>query len=316
MNDAILAVDGGGTRTRAVVVARDGHVIERRHAGGSNPYDKADWAETLRGLLHGIGSRPLRAATVGLAGYSALRPSSRMQEEVIRQALGPDITIMMCPDVEIACIGAFADGPGILALAGTGSVIWADDHQNPPLRIGGWGFMLGDEGSGYWIGRIALGRVVHFIDTRHPGEAAFARSILQALDLPADPDIAGEALLEWQRVQAHPRSAIASLAHVVDRLADEGCVEATRILVRAARFLSSQVRTARTRLQRPLPWSHSGSVFHSRTVVETVTRFLDEAPQPPQFSAIGGGAMRAARLAGWDIDPSWLARLRHGLSCD
>ena len=316
MDDAILAVDGGGTRTRAVVVARDGHVLMRRHAGGSNPYDKIDWAETLTDLLRDISPVPLRTATIGLAGYSAQRPSSRMQEEVIRAALGPDVAIMMCSDVEIACIGAFADGPGILALAGTGSVIWADDRHHPPLRIGGWGYMLGDEGSGYWIGCVALGRVVHFLDTRHPDEAAFATRILGALGLPVDPEVAGEALLEWQRVQDHPRSAIAALAHEVDRLADDGCAEAVHILRRAAGFLSSQVLPARERLGRSLPWSHGGSVFLSRTVIETVSHHVGEAPLAPRFSAIGGGAMRAARLAGWDVDGPWLERLHAGLLHD
>lgn len=316
MDDAILAVDGGGTRTRAVVVARDGHVLVQRHTGGSNPYDKVDWAETLTHLLRDISPVPLRTAMIGLAGYSAQRPSSRMQEEVIRTALGPAVAITMCSDVEIACIGAFADGPGILALAGTGSVIWADDRRNPPLRIGGWGYMLGDEGSGYWIGSVALGRVVHFLDTRHREEAAFATRILEALGLPIDPDAAGEALLEWQRVQDHPRSAIAALAHEVNRLADGGSAEAVQILRQAAGFLSSQVMTARERLGQPLPWSHSGSVFLSRTVIDTVSHQVGEAPQAPQFSALGGGAMRAARLAGWDVDGPWLARLRAGLLRD
>ncbi|POF63940.1 N-acetylglucosamine kinase [Novacetimonas maltaceti] len=315
-DEAILAVDGGGTRTRAVVVAPDGRVLERRHAGGSNPYDKADWAQTLTDLLHDVSPVPLRAATIGLAGYSALRPSSRIQDEVIRDALGPDVGIVMCSDVEIACIGAFADGPGILALAGTGSVIWAEDRRHPPLRIGGWGFMLGDQGSGYWIGCEALGKVVHYLDTRHPDGAAFANLILRALGLPVDPELAGEALLEWQRVQDHPRSAIAALAHEVNRLADEGCVDAVEILERAAGFLAAQVQTARARLGQPLPWSHSGSVFLSRTVIGTVTRLVGEAPCAPRFSAIGGGAMRAARLAGWKVDAAWLERLRTGLSQD
>ncbi|AQU88685.1 N-acetylglucosamine kinase [Komagataeibacter nataicola] len=309
MDDAVLAVDGGGTRTRAVIVGSDGHVLEHRLSGGSNAYDKADWAETLTGLLQRVDRYRLRAATIGLAGYCAERPSSHMQEKVILDALGPDVRIGMCSDVEIACVGAFLGGPGILALAGTGSVIWADDHRHAPLRIGGWGYMLGDEGSGYWIGCMAMRRVVQYIDTRHAPDADFATRLLQALDLPTDPDRAGEALLEWQRVQPHPRSAIAALAHVLDRLANDGSADARSILVDAAQYLSAQVRVARDRLQVVLPWSYGGSVFHSRIVMDQMTQLLGERPHIPQLPPIGGGIIRAAARAGWNMDAAWLNRL-------
>ncbi|WEQ51683.1 BadF/BadG/BcrA/BcrD ATPase family protein [Komagataeibacter oboediens] len=309
MTDAVLAVDGGGTHTRAMIVGPDGHVIEHRLADGCNAYDKADWADTLTGLLRGLNSYRLRAATIGLAGYCAQRPSSRMQEDAVRNALGPDVMISMRPDVDIACAGAFVGAPGILALAGTGSVIWADDCRHPPLRIGGWGYMLGDEGSGYWIGRMALHRVARYLDARHADDADFATRLLRAMDLPSDPDRAGEALLEWQRVQPHARSAIAALARVLDRLAHDGSADARSILLDAARCLAAQVTVARTRLGQALPWSYAGSVFHSRIVMDGMTHLLGEGPQVPRLPPIGGALMQAAMCADWPVDATWLDRL-------
>lgn len=132
----ILALDGGGTYTRAVIITREGHVSARAEGPGCNPFDRPDWAECLRTLLERLPHHSLRAAGLGMAGYDAERPSCTAQDNLVRAALGPDVALCLENDVETAHRGAFADGPGIFILAGTGSVVMARATDGRPARAG------------------------------------------------------------------------------------------------------------------------------------------------------------------------------------
>ncbi|OLV16213.1 N-acetylglucosamine kinase [Deinococcus marmoris] len=301
----VLGLDGGGSKTALAYVSGAGEVVGPFYAPGINPFDRPDWEAIMRAFLSAWPAPgPLVHASLGLPGYGESPAFSARQAGVCADLLGT------CPhsvmnDVAAAFVGAFAGGPGALLLAGTGSMVWADDGARQ-IRTGGWGEGFGDEGSAYWIGRRALGLASQSLDGRHP-DADFAQALLTpVLDgPPTQPD-----LLMWYHGQAHVRSAVAMLARSVDHLAEDGQPTACTILLEASKLLAQHVSAARQQLGTPdLPWSYAGSVLGSRTVLGALTTLLGQ-PQSPALPPLGGALFHAASRAGFTTDTDWQARVR------
>lgn len=308
---AILAVDGGGTKTLAVRVGPDATVQAMQITKGCNPFDQPDWQNILTNLVTPLASG-LQAAAFGIAGYGENRETGRLLRAHVHQ-LCPATPLSLTNDVDMACIGAFAGEAGVLLLSGTGSMAWASDGAGQTARVGGWGPVFGDEGSAYWIGRKALQRVCQAMDGRAPEAKDFARQICATMHWSDKNPAALDALLGWYNQQERPRPAVAHCARLIDEMAETGCPEARALITQAAQHLATLVQTARARFsEHTLPWSYAGSVFKSRLLRDTLTD-LCGTPQPPRLPPVGGGIVQAARLAGWPIDAAWIARLAHAL---
>lgn len=305
----VLGLDGGGSKTALAYVSGAGEVVGPLYAPGINPFDRPDWEALMRDFLSAHPAPgPLVRASLGLPGYGESPAISAQQAAVCADLLG------RCPhsvmnDVEAAFVGAFAGGPGALLLAGTGSMVWAEDCSPQggarQLRVGGWGEGFGDEGSAYWIGRRALELASQALDGRH-ADTGFAGALLTPV-LGGPPTQPG--LLTWYYEQAHVRSGVAALARLVDGLADAGQPTARTILLEASRVLAQHVSAARRGLDRPaLPWSYAGSVLGSGTVLGALTTLLGP-PQPPALPPLGGALFHAASRAGFTTDTDWQARV-------
>lgn len=306
--DLVFALDGGGTKTLAAVVDRNGSLVSMQRHPSVDPFAYPDWPETLRAIvatLHPWRER-VGGAVLALACHGEVARISERQSAEAR-------SLLSCPhevinDVEAAFDGALAGAAGVLLLAGTGSMAWAGDGQRT-MRCGGWGEMFGDEGSAYWIGREALGEVSRALDGRSP-HGAFAERLLDLLGL--EPD----RLLDWCMGLPSRRADVAALAFNVDTLA-ETCEPASRaILHRAADALEAHARACvrELGLDSGWSWSFAGSVFESRTIMARVTERLGAPPRPPRLPPVGGALLRAARHAGWTIDDQWIERLNAALS--
>ncbi len=313
---AILAVDGGGTKTAAVRIGQDAGVQAYQTTSGSNPFDQPAWRDVLTDLVTPMNAG-VQASAFGLAGYG----ENRAFGETIRthlHSLCPNGAFSLSNDVDMACNGAFAEGAGVLLLSGTGSIAWARNAQGQTTRVGGWGSTFGDEGSAYWIGRTALQLLCQALDGREPDAVPFARKLCAGMGWPDTNPAAMDALLGWHAGQDRPRSAVAQCARLVDTLAEEGCPQALTLLKAAAAELARCVQTARAHFGAdsvgtdPLPWSYAGSVFNSRLIRAELTA-LCGAPQPPRLPPLGGGILRAARQAGWSIDADWISVLARNL---
>jgi len=306
----VLGVDGGGTKTAAVLVRRDGGIAGVRSDVGSNPFDTPEWREVLSGVLKDLPGVP-EAAAFGLAGHGEHDVFSRQQDELV-QTLIPGMVHVM-NDVEAARDGALVLAPGMLVLSGTGSMAWAVEGNGRSLRVGGWGAAFGDDGSAYGIGREALNRLSRVLDGREAGERGFASALAEAMGWPEDDAAASRAVLAWYGGLPNVRAGIASVARVVDGIAARGDGVARGILERAAGDLAAHVETARRGLGvADLAWSYGGSVFRSEIVREAVAARCG-APVVPVLPPIGGSVLKAAVLAGWDVDDGWVARLAGGL---
>lgn len=240
MSPVFVGVDGGATRTRCVVMDPERGELARTEgpAGAADPrFPERAAAAAAQVVMQAVGEAgltlPVDALWVGLAGTGRETTRAAVEVELARQRLADRLGVGM--DVEAAFADAFADDPGILVVSGTGSVGWGRGPDGTLGRVGGWGSILGDEGSGYAVGLDALRRVVRDADGRGPGTGLRA-AILEELGMEAPPE-----LIPWAS-SAH-KSAVAALVPVVARVARSGDTVAGEILVRAAEELDGHVAT-------------------------------------------------------------------------
>ena len=260
----LLGVDGGGTRSRTVLVTEDGAVIGAGTAAGANVHDVgAD--EVGRQLAVGAAlawaaartpARPLGAACFALAGLVTESDRALAREAVSRaNLLSAGTRVMIDNDGAAAVAGAHLGGPGLVLIAGTGSACYGRGSDGTAWRAGGWGPWMGDEGSGTWIGREALTAVVKARDGRGPATALTER--LLAATGCSEPD----ELMYRVYVLGLDRRATAALAPEVLAASEAGDAVAVDLLNRAVEHLVDAVEACRAALslERP-PLALTGGV--------------------------------------------------------
>jgi N-acetylglucosamine kinase-like BadF-type ATPase len=229
----LIGVDVGGSKTAAGVSDGD-QVIARADGPGAalRPgralASAATVAEVVRQALARAGRLNGDILLVGAAGAGR-----EPERDELRKALRAENVaerVVVTSDIDIALAAAFADGPGIVVSAGTGSVAVGRDRTGRQHRIGGYGWQMGDEGSGYAIGRAALGAVSRAADGRSPRTALTER----VLSATRSEDF--DALIRWA-AGASPAE-VAALAPPVLETAATGDVLAQGIADYAARELS------------------------------------------------------------------------------
>jgi glucosamine kinase len=163
-NTYFLGIDGGGSRCRARIRNLSGTLLGEAVGGSSNIYLSFDGAlaNIISTAEEAAGKAGLKTielhAGLGLAGIV----TSKGAEKIIAANL-PFASVTADNDAYVACVGAFAGGDGGIVIAGTGSIGFAviDDVRH---MVGGWGFALGDHGSGAWVGHHAVRRAALAID--------------------------------------------------------------------------------------------------------------------------------------------------------
>ncbi len=170
---SVVGVDGGGTKTEAVIMDSDLRVIGEGRSGPSNPLRvgvTSAAAAVREAIDNACASAKVRrsdveSAEVGLAGARKHEIRERMREVLL--ALGiRDIEVVT--DADIALYGATDGAPGIVVIAGTGSNCCGINSRGKQFCAGGWGPLAGDEGAGAWIARQALRAVAYASDGRGP----------------------------------------------------------------------------------------------------------------------------------------------------
>jgi len=182
-----IGVDGGGTWTRAVVVDQDGQELGRGETEGAvvEAHDPTSSVEAVRravdrALMNSSLSTPADILLAGLSGAGNDVAHTAIEDALVKSQLAE--RIIVSTDVEVAFHDAFGFGPGIMLVAGTGSIAWARRSDGTEVRVGGWGQHIGDEGSGYQIGMEALRCITRAEDGR-AGPTALRDTILRHLGL-------------------------------------------------------------------------------------------------------------------------------------
>ena len=240
MSHLLVGVDGGGSKTEVLVTDARGKERAARTGGPSaiQPGDALASAEVIAELVRDAlaeagGEAPPRVLSVGVAGAGREAERKALRRALERAGLADEV--LVTTDAEIALEDAFGEGPGLLLVAGTGSVAYGRGPAGALQRCGGWGPVCGDEGSGAWIGRRALSVVTASHDGREP-ETKLLGAVLTALQLDEV-----DQLIPWAAV-ASPRD-FAALAVPVTTLAAEGDLRANSLCTIAAEELVLHVRT-------------------------------------------------------------------------
>jgi N-acetylglucosamine kinase-like BadF-type ATPase len=311
MKTLVLGIDGGGSKTLACLADRDGRVLMAARGAGSAAMDNPRWQQNVGDVL-----QPMRGhlADVGFATFSAgsYREVPRIDTIVdagVKQLL-PGVPHEIENDVFVANDAAFLGGAGVLLIAGTGSMAVAHDGHGTYRRVGGWGHIIGDEGSAYWLGREALGLASQSLDGRRPAPE-FADTIVRAIGAEGDP-VAG--ILDWVTRMEHQRSLIASLAVHVEHAAAAGDATAIALLDAGIDHLNAHFSAARRIAGLPdAPWGALGGVASSPLVIAGLTKRQGTPMTPPKLPPVGGALARAARRLGWPVDNGWADSLAESL---
>jgi glucosamine kinase len=242
----VIGVDGGGSKTLAWIAGEDATPLGEATGPASAviPGAEEDSAEiiaqTVREAVRAAGLEDAvpRMLCAGLAGVG--REAQRMALLTALENMELAADVMVRADVTIAMDDAFDDGPGILLIAGTGSVAFGRGPTGEEARTGGWGPVCGDEGSGAWIGRRSLSVVTAASDGREP-ETALTGALLTVAEVNEVDE-----LVPWA-ARATPAQ-LATLAPVVAAVADAGDLRANAIMSLAAEELVLHVRALARRL--------------------------------------------------------------------
>ncbi len=303
MNEPLfMGLDGGGSKLRIAITDADLRSLASIESGPANPSVIGhDNARTLirDEIAKALGQARLQpqeiaAAAIGIAGASNLHSEDWLLETVA-PAL-PDALIVPSSDLEIALVGALGQRQGILLLAGTGSAVYGVAPGGQRLQIGGWGYLLGDEGSGYWIGSQLLRHVIARHDQGASCEGdALSRACMDALGLTEPRE-----LIAWlYRSKEAPAPRVASLAELV--LDADGSEWAAACVESAAEQLTRQVDLMRSRLDyESAPIAFAGGLLdNDNALSQRVTQRLGLPRRPiARHSPVIGAALLAAMAWG------------------
>jgi len=263
-----LGIDGGGTKTRCVL-GDETRILATAIAGGSNVIRLGE--SQARESLHSsvleacatakIGADRIHGICIGAAGAGRQEVAGKIQN-ILAELTAASIEVV--GDMVIALEAAFGEGPGVIAIAGTGSIVYGRDTTGRTARAGGWGYAISDEGSGHWIGRHAVSTILRARDAGQ--DTALAALVLQAWNLP---DLS--ALVETANAQPPPD--FPRLFPVVLKAAGERDAMARALLADAGSQLAGLTAKVVTRLMPKSPHAPiamTGSVFRQSTEVRQV----------------------------------------------
>ena len=301
-----LGIDGGGTKTTCAV-GDESHLLAIATTGPSNivrvgeSQARQSLQESVRQACAAAGIAPAQVSHTCVGGSGAARPELA---EIIRRFLAEILStpIDVVGDMQIALEAAFDAGPGVIVIAGTGSIAYGRNGQGTTLRAGGWGFAIGDEGSAHWIGRAAVSAVLRAADlTGGPPEnrasSSFAAALCKAWGVTSLADLARAA-------NSVPPPDFAALFPAVTASSDD---LATQVLTNAGRELARVGAIVIHRLFAKdqtvsVPVAITGGVFRHAPLVRQVfyneLRALDSRTEVnPQVVEPVEGALRMARRA-------------------
>ncbi|MEI8412624.1 MULTISPECIES: N-acetylglucosamine kinase [unclassified Kribbella] len=318
----VLGGDLGGTSTRIVIADHEGNVVGRGAAAGGNPTSHpasaaANFGQALHAALAGLDPTAVKAAVIGAAGGSALaRPDVRAQFDAAWQGAGLTSNPEFIGDLEVAFASGTPEPDGVVLIAGTGSAAGlVRDHQLV-RTADGHGWLLGDDGSGFWLGREAVRSVLRKLDLGEP-IGVLGQAVVQAI-LP-DRDEAGIAQREGydvlrddliRAVNGRPPVMLAELARTVVWGFEQNDETAHALVKRAAELLTETVGRLRTTSDKG-PMILAGSVAGESSPVGRLIRETIHQHFSGEVLTARDGVGGATWLALGTLDPTLATRENH-----
>lgn len=310
-----LGIDGGQTGTQAVIADASGRLLGRGEGGPSNHVEAPGGRDRLRGaILDSVGAALGDAglgtieATVFETAYCAMTGEADFKTEIITPLLRTRV-LRVEHDAPAALAGGTLGAPGIIVVAGTGSVVYGENEAGQSSRAGGWGYVFGDEGSGFGLARDAIRASLDALDGVGPDTALVpALSRFFAVD-----DLRPLPMVMYN---GHiSRDGIAAAAREVLSTWQAGDAVATRIIRDGLDALARRVRSVAARLSMTSPHvCLSGGVFRSQPYVDAfgavVRQLLPGADvRPARSTPATGAVLLALRAGGVELDATVRARV-------
>ncbi len=256
----VIGIDAGGTKTIGLLADETGKVLAKARGGGGNLRVQGELAteKVLYDVLETLDApEPAAAVCLGMAGVD--RPADKQVIGGVLRRLGLKRAVRIENDAFIALVAGAPGGTGIVVVSGTGSVAYGVDPGGRTARSGGWGYLLGDEGSAYWLGHAAVRRGIRAADGRGPATTLGERiSAKLGLEVPAG-------LVAWFYDQERFRHRVAELAPLVQEAADDGDDGAEELLGYAALHLARAAQAVERQLELPdaYPLVLAGGAFRA-----------------------------------------------------
>ena len=264
----VLGLDAGGTKTVGLLADEAGNILAESRGSGANlqTHGELEVEKVFHEVIEQLASlQQIDALCLGIAGVD--RPRDEAAIRGILRRLGHRERATIVNDAVVALVAGASERFGIVVLAGTGSIAYGLDAKGRSARAGGYGYILADEGSGYWLGREALRAAVRAADGRSP-KTLLIDLIFEALQIGS---LAELVALVYEKGMA--KDQVAALARVVERARAEGDVASTQILAEAARELALTARSVARQLgfaSDPFPVVLAGGAFRACPTLSTL----------------------------------------------
>ncbi|MCL5998762.1 MAG: hypothetical protein M1546_22300 [Chloroflexi bacterium] len=311
----VIAVDGGQSHSLAVVADETGRVLGAGKGGPANHFlEPGGEARFRRSMSDCIG------AACALAGMSTQRVDAsyyaltgvHAQMPAILQTIAPSDKQTVAGDKDASLVGGTLERPAVLVLAGTGAIACGLDRAGHEVMTGGWGYLMGDEGSASWIAPRALSAATQAVDGRGP-----ATSLVQLIPrhFGVESLRALHPLIYTQQID---RVRLAGLTRVVGEAAQAGDAVARELMAEAGRYLAAAalvVLRALALAGAPVTITSAGGVFKAGVVIvePMMVRIHEAFPlahyEPPRFPPVIGALFLALRSIGVEIDASVVANV-------
>lgn len=291
----IISIDGGGTKTVGALANFEGKILKRMEIGSSNPnkigFEKA--ISSLKNLIFALSKGKLNKVKVAYLGLAGGLERDSEKREKIRKILQKSFPfkILVAGDQRIAFLAESSKKDGVLVIAGTGSISMGWNKEKEIIS-GGWDWLLGDQGSAFWIGKMALEKILKETDKREKVKTKLKNLILKKFKVEKEKDF-------YQKFYKEDFvEKVASISQLVDFCAKKGDKFSKEILGEASKELAKMAKSVIFQLKfqkREFPLVLVGGVFKSKIVFSNfkkeIKKFAPKAKiilskREPVFGAI------------------------------
>lgn len=307
----VAGIDGGGTSTTAVIADSDGKIVAKASSGpiNLNAVEEKVIIQTLTGLMQNLRKQDTKAFEgitclfAGVSGAGNDKAISKLQR-MLQMIVPRHVSIRVEPDTINALYSGTYGAPGIVQIAGTGSITYGINRSGERDRTGGWGYLFGDEGSGYDIGRRGFTAALKAYDGR--GRNTILLEMIQTYFGIANPID----LVQQIYASNAPKSEISPVSKLVFKAYQHGDTAASDIIADAADELNRSIRTLYGKLFAPgekMDVVLCGGVFRDKDILpQLLESRLASIPQltivKPDIEPVGGSVLGGLSIKGYKID--------------
>jgi len=301
LSDIVVGIDAGASKTRAFAVDRDGTVVGRGAGGGGNLLTSPDPQGAIAAALaEALGGRAADAIVLSCAGGD--RDAERTRgREILTTLAPPGAKLLVTHDAIAALYAGNPTGCGVVLIAGTGSIAYGRNEEGEEDRAGGWGYLIGDEGSAVWCGLEALRAIAHAVDGRG-APTRMTALLFQQLGVGQFSDV-----LPLIYGRPHPAPAIGAATRALASAAADGDAIANAILQRGANALARAATVVALTLGLAAgPVYLAGGAFENLSLLQRLVQLdllglLPQATVEPVREEPAMGAARLAAALAWSI---------------